>query len=101
MHFDYPVEDGVISAVMGHAEKQSDLMLARLAIKLKEKSFNIRSSMKAEISKGDDMNGNSPECEGVEGSKLGSNGVSVWDYASAVMIAVSFLLFKEKNILFN
>lgn len=92
MHFDYPVEDGVISTVMGHAEKQSDLMLARLAIKLKEKSFGIRNSMKSEMGSPDEATGNSPALEAPEECHhLGSNGVTVWDYASAVMIAVSVL----------
>lgn len=87
VHFEYPLEDGVISAVMGYAVKESDLNLARLAMKLREKSFFIR---KIFLENSVSDSGTEPHLSEAEDfAAVGSNGVSVWDYASAVMIAVS------------
>ena len=91
VHFEYPMEEGVITAVMGYAEKVSDLSLARLAMKLREKSHIIRSSIEGAPPEG--SIGYTVEGELVadtERDTIGANGVSVWDYASATMIAVLF-----------
>lgn len=89
VHFEYPVEDGVITAIMTHAQRSSDSVLARLAIKIREKSFSIRVRLAETNSEtspyviSDDCVDEDPAC-----NAIGSNGVPIWDYASALMIAV-------------
>jgi hypothetical protein len=99
IHFEYPVEEGVLTAIMSYAQRSSDLGLARLAIKCREKSFMIRRRIAASAGQGQGQ-GQGSGSKGSKGSKkaagadamlcdtLGSNGVSIWDYATALMIAV-------------
>lgn len=91
VHFEYPMEYGLVTAVLSFAEKEADLSLARLAIKLREKSFLLRNSIEMESSNA--FGKFSTEGEMVIKTNcgaIGANGVAVWDYASAIMIAVRF-----------
>lgn len=86
VHFDYPLEEGAVSAALEHAVRVGDLELGKLAVRSREKSYSTK--MRETRSASEDAlsrPGASSEASGL----LGRNGVTAWDYATLIMIAVS------------